>query len=106
MGLPPVSIVFTTFRLFGSMRETVPSAWFEAHTEPNPNATSQGLRPTWILFVTRKCLTSTRTIAFPVQSSTQSAPAPAAIPHGFSPTRIRFTTRFVAGFTFASAPSA
>ncbi len=97
-------IVFTTLFVFGLMRDTVRSAWFDAHTEPKPKVTSHGLKPTLISFLTRSVAGSTRRIAFSLKSSIQSDPLPDTRPHMPVPMRRDLTTLFVAGSSFDTTP--
>jgi hypothetical protein len=65
--------VATTFRLFGSIRETVFEPLFETHTAPFETATDRGLSPTRTLVVLGQDLVPYRRRA--VEGTEEPAPA-------------------------------
>ena len=69
----PTRIVATTFRLFGSIRETVFEPLFETQIAPLETATDRGLSPTRTL-VTRFVRASIRKTRRPKSEPTQTTP--------------------------------
>ena len=91
-GLPPTTIVATTFPVRGSIRVTVPSPLSATHTEPAPTATPAGSSPTRIVAVTARVSGSIRTIVSSPLSATHTPPSPIAIALGPLPSGITFSS--------------
>ena len=85
-GLFPISIVFTTVLVPGSIRDTVPSAAFATQTEPAPTATATGSSPTEICPMAEYVLWSILVTLPSPLLVTQAAPKPYAMPVDRRPT--------------------
>src|SRR5271165_629732 len=82
-------------RVAASIREIVPSPWFNVHADPSPNVMNLGPLPTAISSVTRLAFGSTRATTLRSGELTHTALAPKV--HATDPagTSIVFTTWFV-----------
>ena len=87
-GAPPTWIVFATWFVRGSIRETVPERLFATHTAPAPTARPDGSRPTAITASTARVEGLIRDTVPSWLLATQIAASPAAIGPGPFPSGI------------------
>src|SRR4051812_46045020 len=101
-GSTPTLIAFTTF--VAVIRETVPTAEFVTHADPNPHSMSYGAAPTRTVAVTFPVRESMR-VALPVRFATaHTAPGADARLKTRAPTFTRATTLPLAGSTRSTSP--
>src|SRR5262245_35967505 len=77
----PTSMVATTLFVFGSIRDTDPSPWFNVHTAPRPAVMKRGALPTGIVSTIRLVCGSTRVTLSWAVLVTQTPPSPKAMPY-------------------------